>query len=247
RMDESTLRQLEIIVERAVRPVEASVFCKRKMREELLAHVSAVFEEEAVKLGEERAALEGTAQRVWDPVELTRQLPESVSASDVILRFFESSTHQHGRSPFRRAVRNASVALFAFALLFLSANSWHARMNEWPVVLAIPVFVFCLNLLTDWMRKALDGPGGRSWFRAALVAVAFWLLVPCETLGVLLTSSGDAHASLVDMLLLLPGAALTPVFFVFLAVWGCRQAPTESGRACMSVETSLDQAPCRPE
>ena len=223
-MNESTLRQLQIIVERAVRPVDASVFCKRKMGEELLAHVSAVFEEEAVKLGEERAALERTALRFGNPVELTLQLQESVSASDVIRRFVESSTLQHGRSPFRRAVRNASVALFAFAVLFLSANSWHARMNEWPVVLAIPVFVFCLTLLTDWMRQALDGPGGRSWFRAALVAAAFWLLVPCETFAVLLTYSGDAHSSLVDMLPLLPGAVLTPVFFVFLAVWGCRRA-----------------------
>jgi hypothetical protein len=222
-MNESTLTQLKVIVERAVRPVQASVFCKRKMREELLAHVSAVFEEEAVKLGEERVALERTALRFGNPVELTSQLQESVSASDVILRLFESSSLQYSRSTFRLAVRNASVALFAFAVLFLSANSWHAKMNEWPFVLAIPVFVFCLTLLTGWMRQALDGPAGRSWFRAALVAVAFWLLVPCETFAVLLTYSGDARSSLVDMLPLLPGAVLTPVFFVFLAVWGCRR------------------------
>jgi hypothetical protein len=223
-MNESTLRKLKIVVEQAVRPVEASVFCKRKMREELLAHVSDVFEEEAAKLGEEQAALERTALRFGNPVELTSQLQESVSASDVILRFVESSALQHGRSPYRRAVRNASVALFAFAVLFLSSNSWHASMTECPFILAVPVFVFCLTLLTDWMRQALDGAGGRSWSRAALVAVAFWLLVPCETFAVLLTYSGDARSSLVDMLPLLPGAALTPVFFVFLAVWGCRRA-----------------------
>ena len=223
-MNEPTLTQLKIIVERAVRPVRASTARKRTMREELLAHVAGVFEEEAARLGDERAALERTALRFGNPVELTSQLQESVSASDVILRFFESLTLQHGRSPFRRAVQNASVALFAFAVLFLSANSWDARMSEWPVVLAIPVFVFCLTLLTDWMRQALDGPGGRSWFRAAVVAVAFWLVVPCETFAVLLTYSGDAHSSLVDMLPLLPGAVFTPVFFVFLAVWGCRRA-----------------------
>ena len=45
-MNESTLTQLKIIVERAVRPVRASTSRKRKMREELLAHVSGVFEEE---------------------------------------------------------------------------------------------------------------------------------------------------------------------------------------------------------
>ena len=41
-MNESTLTQLKIIVERAVRPVRASISRKRKMREELLAHVSGV-------------------------------------------------------------------------------------------------------------------------------------------------------------------------------------------------------------
>ena len=45
-MNESTLTRLKIIVERAVRPVRASVSCKHKMREELFAHVIGVFEEE---------------------------------------------------------------------------------------------------------------------------------------------------------------------------------------------------------
>jgi hypothetical protein len=183
-----------------------------------------VFQEEAVTLGDERAALERTALRFGNPVELTSQLQESVSASDVIRRFFENSSLRYSRSTFRHAVRNASVAFFAFAVLFLSENSWHATLNEWPFVLAIPVFVFCLTLLTGWMRQALDGPAGRSWLRAALVAVAFWLLVPCETFAVLLTYSGDARSSLVEMLPLLPGAVLAPVFFVFLTVWGCRRA-----------------------
>ena len=43
-MNESTLTQLKIVVERAVRPVRASFARKRKVREELLAHVSGVFE-----------------------------------------------------------------------------------------------------------------------------------------------------------------------------------------------------------
>ena len=44
-MNESTLTRLKIVVERAVRPVRASTARKRKMREELLAHVVGVFEE----------------------------------------------------------------------------------------------------------------------------------------------------------------------------------------------------------
>ena len=66
-MNESTLTQLKIIVERAVRPVEASIARKRKMREELLAHVVGVFEEESARLGDDRAALERTALRFGNP------------------------------------------------------------------------------------------------------------------------------------------------------------------------------------
>jgi len=244
-VNESTLTRLKIIVERSVRPVRASIYCKRKMREELLAHVSAVFEEESVKLGEEQAALERTELRFGNPVELTSELQESVSAKDVILQFFESSTLRHSGSTFRRAVRNASVALFASTVLFLPPIFWQARMKEWPLVFAIPVFVFCLTLLADWMRQALNGPAGRSWFRATLVALGFWFLVPGETFAVLLTYSGDARASLMDMLPLLPVAVLTPVSFAFLAVWGYRRAPLSLSvvEPLDPVETSLDQAP----
>ena len=66
-MNDSTLTQLKILVERAVRPVRASSSRKRKMREELLAHVTSVFEEEVARLANEQTALEGTAQRFGNP------------------------------------------------------------------------------------------------------------------------------------------------------------------------------------
>ena len=52
-MNDSTLTRLKVLVERAVRPVRASMSRKHKMREELLAHVSAVFEEEAARFDNE--------------------------------------------------------------------------------------------------------------------------------------------------------------------------------------------------
>jgi hypothetical protein len=88
-MNEPTLTQLKIIVERAVRPVRATTSRKRKMREELLAHVTAVFEEEA-KLHEESVALARTAVRFGDVGELTRQLQAAVPASDAPAYFVES-------------------------------------------------------------------------------------------------------------------------------------------------------------
>src|SRR5262249_61466072 len=89
-MNESTLTQLKTLVERAVRPVRASMSRKRKMQEELLAHVSAVFEGEAARLLDEQAALERTAQRFGNPAELTGQLQTSVPTSDFLQRLWES-------------------------------------------------------------------------------------------------------------------------------------------------------------
>ena len=56
-MSEDILTKLKVLVERAVRPVRASVTRKRHMREELLAHVTAIFEEEFEKSGDEAAEL----------------------------------------------------------------------------------------------------------------------------------------------------------------------------------------------
>src|SRR5580704_13914544 len=81
RMNESTLTQLKIIVERAVRPVRASTSRKRKMREELLAHVCDVYDEEA-KLGDEQTALARTQERFGQAAELTGQLQASVPRGD---------------------------------------------------------------------------------------------------------------------------------------------------------------------
>jgi len=81
-MNESILTQLKIIVERAVRPFRASTSRQRQMRQELLAHVSGVFEEESARLGDDRAALERTAPRFGNPAEVTIQLQEAVPFSD---------------------------------------------------------------------------------------------------------------------------------------------------------------------
>jgi hypothetical protein len=83
-MNESTLTQLKIIVERAVRPVRASAVIKRTMQEELLAHVLAVFEEEAARLVDEQAALERTEQRFGNSSELTGELQTSITKSGYV-------------------------------------------------------------------------------------------------------------------------------------------------------------------
>jgi hypothetical protein len=77
-MSDETLTKLMAIVERAVRPVRATVSRKQHMREELLAHVTAIFEEEIETSSNERIALERTGQRFGDPQELSRELESSI-------------------------------------------------------------------------------------------------------------------------------------------------------------------------
>ena len=77
-MNENTHKALMIEVERAVRPVRTSQARKLRMREELLAHLSAIFEEEATRSSDEQSALDQAKQRFGDPCELAHELQQTV-------------------------------------------------------------------------------------------------------------------------------------------------------------------------
>jgi hypothetical protein len=183
-MNESTLTQLQIIVERAVRPVRASTARKRKMRQELLAHVVGVFEEESAKLSDERAAVERTALRFGNPAEVTSQLQESVPARDAVRRYWEG---RPGEPAWRTAIRFAwvsgtfalVVAVFVLAPTVGSVGGWspEALILSLCAVLTIPAWLSGVVFLTSFMEKALYGPAGRSWLKVALVVAGSWLLV----------------------------------------------------------------------
>jgi hypothetical protein len=186
-MNEPTLTGLKILVERVVRPVRASTPRKGKMREELLAHVVGVFEEEAARLGDERAALEQTALRFGSPAEVTGQLQESVPARDAVRRYWEG---RPGEPAWRTAIRFAwvsgtfalVVAVFILAVASLTVMS----VGAWPrevlilslcAVLTIPAWLSGLVILTSFMEKALYGPAGRSWLKVALVVAGSWVFM----------------------------------------------------------------------
>jgi len=215
-MNECTLTQLKVLVERAVRPVRASMSRKRKMREELLAHVSAVFEEEAARLDNEQAAFERTAQRFGNPAELTGQLQASVPTSDFLQRFLEGMALRTDESMLRRAVRFAVVTFFVCAIYLLPAFFVQIRPTEWAVILAFQTTAFYFAFHSDLMRQALDldGAKGRLWRRAAVIAASSSFLISGVTIGLGLTFSGDVRSNLTDVLPLLPAAVLTPVAFV---------------------------------
>jgi len=235
-MNDSTRTQLKIIVERAVRPVRASMCHKLKMREELLAHVSAVFEEEAARLDNEQAAFERTAQRFGNPAELTGQLQVSVPTSDFLQRFLEGMALRTDESMLRRAVRFAVVTFFVCAVYLLPTFFVQIRFTEWAVILACATTAFYFAFHSDLMRQALDldGAKGRLWRRAAVIAASSSFLISGVTIGLGLTFSGDVRSNLTDVLPLLPAAVLTPVAFVVPV--DCFAAELRSHREWMSLQ-----------
>ena len=226
-MNESTLTQLKILVERAVRPVRASTGRKRKMREELLAHVSAVFAEEA-KLGGESDALQRTEQRFGNPGELTAQLQESVPFGDYFPWFVETLVGFPAReSTLRRAIRHAAViggastVYVAVAILASSNRSeWLTTARAPPLYAAFIVafLIFSGTLITGAMRRALYGPGGRSWFLAGVVSVAALLFIPATMFAFCVAFSGDVAASFWDVVPSVPAGVLAPVGLALLVV-----------------------------
>jgi ATP-dependent Clp protease ATP-binding subunit ClpC len=182
-MNESTLTQLKIVVERAVRPVRASVARKRKMREELLAHVVGVFEEEAARLGDDRAALERTALRFGNPAEVTSQLQESVPAGDRIARLLGGRPGEAALwVPLRIACWASAWELVGVcAVLFLA--DWVAVLPREEMLtfaylfLAPPVYFVGVAFLTDWIEKGAYDPAGAPRLRVALSAAGSLLFL----------------------------------------------------------------------
>jgi hypothetical protein len=192
-MNESTLTGLKIIVERAVRPVRASTTHKRKMREELLAHVVGVFEEESARLGD-RAALERTALRFGNPAEVTSQLQESVPARDAIRRFFEGRPGEDTLWPLLRVACVASVAVLVgviaglFAARWVTASLREAMITLGYVYFAVPADLFGIAFLTDWIEKGAYNPARVSRRRVALSAAGSLLLMLLFVVGVAWTN-----------------------------------------------------------
>src|SRR5215831_4839170 len=72
------MNDLMVHVERAVRAVRASPARKRRMRQELLAHLTALVEEEKERGGDEGQAVARALQRFGDAASLLRDLQDSV-------------------------------------------------------------------------------------------------------------------------------------------------------------------------
>jgi hypothetical protein len=207
------MKELMVVVERAVRPVRAGARRKDRMREELLAHLTSIYEEELARLGDERAAREEAIRRFGESAALTRGLQESLTRRDRLTYFVERwngwrAQESAARHAFRLAV-TLLVLLVAFTLAMVA--TWLTeRLVKQRGVQQLPLMllsfaallgigtgaVFLLGLLYFKMRDALcGGPGvSRSLLKASAYGALFSLVVLALVLGMLLVPCATVRA-----------------------------------------------------
>ncbi len=243
-MNEPARIRLMILVETAVRPVRATPRRKQEMREELLAHLIAVFEEEATRLGNEPAALDEAARRFGNPAELTQQLQKSVSWDDRLVTRMSEFISPPGNSVARRALRHALLylAVKTTPVLLTALCEWvsYVRGQRLQPPLsqfggdgltrlglllpygAIAIFIF--SFLAQWTSQTARCPAHQFRRQTTLAAAAVSLGIPAWAFGFSLIVIGDWQSALREIWLLFPALAVLPAFgVIFLANLG-RQA-----------------------
>lgn len=186
-MNEPFSIQLKILVERAVRPVRASTARKMQMREELLAHVTAVFEDELAKHPPEQWALEATARRFGDPAELTAQLQDSLS------RWSRLNSHLDGwwgcppkgltlRGAVHYAYRVGATTAGLCLLVLFPVTLMKGQVGivggitlSAVMTLILTFFTFGLILVSSWIYLAV---GRRAWLAVITIAALAGLFPP---------------------------------------------------------------------
>ena len=246
------MKELMVQVERAVRPVRANSRCKDRMREELLTHLTGIYEEELARLGDAAAARARAFERFGNTEELTRELEESVSRAEridfALERWFgwrapESAARYTLRLGVQVFVMVAVLSIIVCATVVTIQGprmDLLARLRLAGSFAFIAGFdVFVLGLLYFKMRDRLCGGLGlrRSWARAAGLGALAALAVQASGLAFTLLGASSVEAGVEVLLLGWPGAVFTPLWF---AVFALKYGPREIRHtewACLDIES----------
>jgi ATP-dependent Clp protease ATP-binding subunit ClpC len=160
-------------VERAVRPLRISTPRKRKIREELFAHLSAIYEEELERAGNPKVALEAAINRFGEPDQLVRELQSALPFHERLSYFIERwfawrAPESLARYAFRQA--RLTFCVLAVILPFVVVGIYLAYGGVEPVrrlarmfataVLILPLAHFAITLLCFKVRDAMWGVFG---------------------------------------------------------------------------------------
>jgi hypothetical protein len=223
------MNEFMIQVERAVRPVRATAGRKDRMREEFLAHLTAIYEAELARLGDPALARQQALARFGDPADLTRELQASLSrterweasgASWFAWRAPETAAQYTFRFARRFFLVNATLSAVVTVLVWAGdrhAPDWPTRIRLGAAFLVMAhVDLFLLSLLYFKMRDRLCGGLGvsRSWLGAAGLGALAALVVVGSCLGFGLLAQGKLSIGVELLRQLFPIAVLAPLAFV---------------------------------
>jgi hypothetical protein len=223
------MKEFMIAVERAVRPVQATEHRKLRMRQELLAHLTALFEEERARLGNDEAARAEALRRFGNPADLTRELQGSVP---LVERTLQTPVPGVNRLRFLAPLfrRRPAEPVFCHALRL--ATLWAA-------------FSMLLHCLLYLLRTGFALPAGREALLVAgclaLVAVAaFAFMLLAALMGHVLggrTSPGAlaGGVGLAVLACLVQVAAVPPGLVLLLGEVKFRPGPVLFGFTCCLV------------
>lgn len=185
------MRDLMRHIEQAVRPVRAALRRKLEMREELLAHLQGIYEEELVRSGDEAVARDAALERFGSPEALSSQLATTVPWYDFLLPWFNPTHHRPPMSVCALAAW-ASVAYLSLSLVVLTVMAGvFARIGglEYLAVVVvtaatIPPIVLVLCATAGAIHGVLRHP--RVPRRAILYATALACYLLPGSLGLML-------------------------------------------------------------
>ena len=199
------------------------------MREELLAHLMSVFEEELGRTGDNRTALREVKGRFGDVRELSTDLQRSVPSWDRCRALVDQINLQPGESFLHLAGKQLMVTLGLCATLFLATVPFmiiRGRQDELRMTLHVLLVVelgavalsLLLSLLPHTLGRALFGkPSERSLRMTLLYGVASLPVFPAFAFLVNWGASFDISASLVHARFACYFAVAAPFLFAIMS------------------------------
>jgi hypothetical protein len=203
------MKDFMIHVERIVRPIRAMDGHKDRMRQELLAHLEASFEQERTKLNDDALAARRAIAGLGDPDQLRIEMQDSVSQLELLKARIEKIFGWRAPEPAWRYTLRSGAAVCAVFLVLVPVVLLCFLPFDFQVSLFVLRQMLFMGLLTGanvfvlgWlyfkMRDNLHQAFGikRSWLRLLAYLLASAAMVEASLLLFLWAGTGEFAAHL---------------------------------------------------